>query len=46
VSVAPKLRAGCGTDIPSGDVAVTGVFNPVPQSGGAWRIENPTLCAL
>lgn len=36
----------CGTDIPSGDVAVTGVFNPVPQSGGAWRIENPTLCAL
>jgi hypothetical protein len=36
----------CGIDIPSGDVAVTGVFNPIPRSGGAWRIENPTLCVL
>lgn len=35
----------CGTAVPSGDVIVRGVLRPVPNSGGRWRIESPTLCA-
>jgi hypothetical protein len=35
----------CGTAVPAGDVVVRGVLRPVPGSGGAWRIESPTLCA-
>ncbi len=35
----------CGTAVPAGDVVVRGVLRAVPGSGGAWRIESPTLCA-
>jgi hypothetical protein len=35
----------CGTAVPAGDVVVRGVLRAVTGSGGAWRIESPTLCA-
>jgi len=34
----------CGTEVPAGDVVVTGTLRLVPNSGGAYRIESPTLC--
>lgn len=34
----------CGTAVPTGDVVVRGVLRPIAGSGGAWRIEAPTLC--
>ena len=35
----------CGTAVATGDVVVEGVLSPVANSGGAWRIDAPTLCA-
>jgi hypothetical protein len=35
----------CGSAVPAGDVIVRGVLRPIEGSGGAWRIESPTLCA-
>jgi hypothetical protein len=34
----------CGTAMPTGDVVVTGTLRLVPRTGGAYRIESPTLC--
>ncbi len=34
----------CGTEVPAGDVVVEGVLAPIANSGGAWRIDGPTLC--
>lgn len=34
----------CGTAVPTGNVVVSGVLRPIAGSGGAWRIESPTLC--
>ena len=36
----------CGTEVPAGDVVVTGTLRPVLNSGGEWRIESPALCAM
>jgi len=34
----------CGTEVPAGEVMVTGTLRAVP--GGALRLESPQLCAL
>lgn len=34
----------CGTAIPTGDVIATGTLRPLPDSGGEWYLEAPTLC--
>lgn len=34
----------CGTEVPSGEVVVRGTLRPIPNSGGEYRIESPTLC--
>ncbi len=35
----------CGTAIPTGDVIATGTLRPLPDSGGEWYLDAPTLCA-
>lgn len=35
----------CGTEVPAGEVVVRGTLRAIPNSGGHYRIESPTLCA-
>lgn len=36
----------CGTEVSGDNVIATGTLAPAPDTGGEWRIENVTLCAL
>ena len=34
----------CGTAVPTGTVLARGTLRPVPNSGGRYRLEDPSLC--